>query len=303
MRVLVRHLDKVLLVLCTIAFLVAAAFAALRFRHLDAIAMRNPAPATTAAAYEPRASRVPEIDTVLWPAASPQSRGTEWLYDVFTPPVIYYNRDTGQFTVTPPSSDAPVVRDDGDFALDLVSVRQEPYRIQLVGYVGDEAAPLATFENVENGDTLVGRAGRVFEREQFTLVSFDIRRVTTSSADSMPVIETIGIAVLRDGRTDREETLTTRERKMMPRLQAVFRLRSESGEQRVVREGTSITIGGLEYFVAQLSLAPMQAVVSRRPIDGSGSPETRTLVPASSAVSNPFGRDSRPADIFSFPTR
>ena len=169
-----------------------------RFQRLDDISALNPPMNIEAAAYEPQTSRVPEIATAFWPDAAPQSRGSEWIYDVFTPPVIYYNRETGQFTVTPPTARrTEVARAPGAFAIELVAVRQEPYRIQLVGYVGaEDGPPLATLENVETGDTLVGRAGRVFERDQFELKSFDIRRVTTDTDESMPVIENVGFAVV-----------------------------------------------------------------------------------------------------------
>ena len=304
MRRLFRYLDKVLLVLCVCVFLASAVSAWFRFRELDAITARSPTAGFTPAPHEPETSRVPEIETVFWPDAGPQSRDREWVYDVFTPPVIYYSRETGQFTVTPPTLTTPVVaRPETDFAVDLVAVRQEPYRIQLVGYVGTEGEPLATMENVETGDMLVGRAGRVFERDEFTLKSFEIRRITTTTSESMPVIETIGIAVLLDARTGREETLTTRERKMLPRLQAVLQLLTEPPEQRVVREGGSVSVNGFSYLVTQLSLNPAQAVVSRRAPDAIGTSDTRTLSVGPAAKSPPFGRDSRPSDIFSFPSR
>ncbi len=307
MRRLLRHLDKILLALGLLALFGSAAIAFFRFQRLDEIAAKNPPMDIVPAAYEPRTSRVPVIDTVFWPDAAPQSRGPEWVYDVFTPPVIYYNRQTGQFTVTPPERNAPVVaRQEGGFAIELVAVRQEPYRIQLVGYVGADGAggtPLAALENVETGDSLVGRAGKVFESGQFTLQSFDIRRVTTNTDDSMPVIENIGFAVVLDNRTGREETLTTRERRMLPRLQAVLRLLTDPPAQRVVREGETITVEGSDYLVTQLSLNPAQAVVSRRAPDAIGTSDTRALAPVSGSAAAPFGRDSRPSDIFSFPSR
>lgn len=304
MRRLSRHSDKIFVVAGVLAFLGSAALAFFRFEKLEEISGRNPAPLIKPVPYDPQTGRVPTIEAVFWPDAGPQSRGREWVYDVFTPPVIYYNRETKQFTVTPPTPTEPIVTPEpGGFAVELVSVRQEPYRIQLVGYVGTDAGPLATLEDIESGDLLVGRAGKVFEPEQFTLKSFDIRQVTTSSSESMPVIETVGFAVIVDHRTGREETLTNLERKMLPRLQAVLRLRTDPPEQRAVREGDSITVDGYAYLVTQLSLSPAQAVVSRRAPDAIGTSDTRTLSPSTSADTVPFRQDSRPSDIFSFPSR
>lgn len=288
MSFLRKYADKVLLVLCVAGFLASAGFALLGFRKLDAIAARNPTAGVELAKYEPQPAQMPSIASVTWPDAPPQSRGREWVYDVFTPPVIYYNRSTAEFTVTPPSFSEPVVAaNDAPFEVDLVLVRQEPYRIQLVGYVGDQGAYLATFELMETGETAYGRPGRTFEQGAFTLQSLDVRRETTNSRESMPVIEEVAVATILDERTGREEVLTTRERKMLPRLQAILRLRASPAEYRTVREGTSVEVHGYSYLVTQLSLNPPQAVISRRSPDSLGASETRTLVPVPDAMNTP----------------
>lgn len=290
-----QHIDKILLAVCVVAFLAVAAFAPVGFRKLDGIASTNPAAGIELARYEPPAMQVPTISTAAWPDPEPQAqtrgRGREWVFDVFTPPVIYYNRQTSEFTVTPPVVNAPVVaRTDETFDVSLLRVRQEPYRIQLVGYAGSQDSYLATFELADTGETVIGRAGSSFDerRGSFTVRSFDLRKLTTAVRDSMPVVETVAVAVIRDERTGREETLTTLERKMMPRLQAVLRLNTNPPEDRAVREGSSVEVNGRSYLVIQLSLNPPQAVVSRRAPDSLGASETRTLQP----VPDPTGSQS-----------
>lgn len=289
MNRLAKHADKILLAMCAIVFVALAARSFLRLSKLEEIASRNPVAGIVSKPYESERATMPTIGTVSWPDAPAQSRGRDWVYDLFTPPVIYYNPQTAQFTVTPPVVNTPVVvKDETPFEVDLVEVRQEPYRIQLVGYVGSEDSFIATFEVVDSGvETVIGRPGRVFEQHEFRLQSLDVRRMTTNSSESMPVVETVAVAVIVDDRTGREETLTNRERKMLPRLQAVLRLRTNPPREQVVREGMSVEANGYNYLVTQLSLSPQQAVVSRRSSGSLGAAETRTLVPLPGAIALP----------------
>lgn len=289
MNRLIKHADKILLAICAVVFFAMAARSFLRLSKLDEIASRNPVAGIVSKPYQSERATMPTIGTVSWPDAPAQSRGSDWVYDLFTPPVIYYNPQTQQFTVTPPVINAPVVAsDDAPFEIDLVAVRQEPYRIQLVGYVGTDESYIATFEVADAGlETVIGRVGRVFDQQGFRLQSLDVRRITTNSSDSMPVVETVAVAVIVDDRTGREETLTNRERKMLPRLQAVLRARTNPPLEQVVREGMSVEVNGYNYLVTQLSLSPQQAVVSRRSPGSLGAAETRTLIPIPGAVPPP----------------
>jgi hypothetical protein len=108
----------------------------------------------------------------------------------------------------------------------------------------------------------------------------------------MPVVESVAVAVIIDNRTGREETLTNRERKMLPRLQAVLRLRTNPPQDQIVREGMSVEVNGYSYLVTQLSLSPQQAVVSRRAQGSLGASETRTLVPVPGAAVSPVNNSA-----------
>lgn len=289
-----QHIEKILLALGVVALIFFGLRSSDRLGELDAIAERNPIIGGMSAPYEYQRAQMPDIGLVTWPAAPAQSTGPEWVYDVFTPPVIYYNPRTAAFTVTPPVVNEPVVaRDDTPFEVELVDVRQERYRIQLVGYVGDPRGDsyLATLQLLEDGGrTVPGRAGRAFDEQEFTLLSVEVRNTRTTSRDSMPVIEPVAVAVIIDHRTGREETLTNREPKMLPRLQAEVRLRTMPPAERVVHEGETFEVNGYSYLVTQLALAPKQAVVSRRPLGSLGTSETRTLIPLPGASTVGSGR-------------
>jgi len=302
MRKLLAHYEKIVVGIALAVFLAVATKSGSRLNEIEENAARNPVEGITPAPYEAETAQMPTIQTALWSEPQPRPRGEDWLYDVFTPPIIYYNRETGQFTVTPPQYAAPVIeRDDGPFALELLEVRQEPYRIQLRGYIGDEGAYIATFELLDTGETVIGREGKVFERAQFTLKSFEVRQTATNARGSMPVVDSVAVAVIHDHRTDREVTLTNRSLKMLPRLHAVFRITTGAGEKRTVREGGSIVVDGQTYQVVQLSLKPPQAVVSRRSADSLGASETRVLLPVGMSGGDAFSDGNRRASrsIFS----
>jgi len=294
MRPVLRHYDKILLGLGALVFLATGAIGTMQLRKLDDIASRNPAAGIEPARYELARAVVPSISTVVWNDAPTQSRGREWLYDVFTPPVVYYNPQTRSLTATPPVRVTPTTETSGDapYDIELLGVRQEPYRIQLNGNVGKEDNPIAMFVIVDTDETAVGRPGKHFERHEFTLLSFDVRRITTPVGDGMPVIENVSVATILDERTGREEVLIQGETKMMPRLQATFRINVYPGETRVVREGATIETNGQVYLVTQLSLHPPQAVVSRRSRDALGQSESRTLVPIATGAETSLRRGS-----------
>ena len=42
--------------------------------------------------------------SISWAPPQPQSRGEDWVFDVFTPPVLYYNPASREFTVTSPET-------------------------------------------------------------------------------------------------------------------------------------------------------------------------------------------------------
>jgi hypothetical protein len=298
MRHLLRHYEKILLALGVLVFLAAGALGAMRLRQLDEIAARNPAAGIEPARYEYEKAVVPEITTVAWSEPPTQSRGGNWLYDVFTPPVIYYNPSSREFTLTPPAPTEQVAAAPTDQAFDivLVNVRREPYRIQLVGsFAGasKDDSSVAMFEIVDTDETVVGGPGKRFELQGFTVKSFEIRRVTSQAGGGMMVIENIPVATIIDDRTGREEVLIQGERKMMPRLQGVFRINVYPGETKTVYEGGQIEANGYVYQIAQLSLMPVQAVVSRRSREALGTMETRTLRPETPDAETSPARASR----------
>ena len=290
MRKLLHFSDKIALAACVLLFLASALWATMSFRRIERIAELNPTLGIAPAMLASADVQVPDIARVYWPEPAVQSRGADWLYDVFTPPVLYYDPTTREFTVKRPEVNVAVA------APPKHRLRSSWSRCGRNRIVSSSVATWATtgdyiaqFEIVETGAVVLGRTGFVCPENKghFTVRSFEVRRVTTSSSESMPVIESIGFATILDGRTGREITLTTRERLMLPRLQCELRTRAYPPEVHALREGMKITVNGYDYLIVQLSLNPAQAVVSRRPPNSIGGAETRTLVPIGGTAAAP----------------
>jgi len=144
-----------------------------------------------------------------WSAPISQARGAEWVYDVFTPPEIYYDPRSKEFTVTPPRAPAAELPDDDGPA---PAVRPTAFRLQLVGFVGGEGNYLGTFENLGTTEHILARGGRALPELGLTIRDFQVKSVRRESADSMAANELVATAVVRDERTGADVVLTNLER-------------------------------------------------------------------------------------------
>jgi len=169
---------------------------------------------------------------VAWLPPEPQGRGPQWVFDVFTPPEIFYHPLRQEFfvkSVLPPSesavatgvlSEAQSAQSNG---LRLLGVRREEYPLQLSGYLGDAFEGdlgysfFGLFENRETGETLLLRGG--------------------SRVDSLG-IDVLNLRVEARPTADCEITILCEPR-------AVATIRDELGERRTLREGERTEGAGL----------------------------------------------------------
>lgn len=215
-----------------------------------------------------------------WRKPSPQSSGAGWVYEIFTPPAVYYNRVARSFSVTPPGA-----RGEGAaaFGLELLAVRQELFRLQLSGYFGEEGNWLAAFTVPGSPETLLARPGRSFAGLGLRLRDFAVRRVEVGRVGGQPVHEVAGFAVLVDERSGAEVILDSRTRAFTADYVAVVRSApAEPGEVREVREGDTLSGGGVTYRIERIQGNPPEVVVSRRE-PGLPVPETVILRPVPAA--------------------
>ena len=216
------------------------------------------------------------VNTDTWNPPAAQTRGRDWVYDAFTPPEIFYNARSKQFTVKPPSG---VVEGDTEepFGLDLVSVRPEPFRLQLIGYFGEGASARGTFQNLLTGEVFLAAAGRRVPNLALTIKTLEIRTQPVALANSMTTQQRVATADVRDERSNRDVTLTHRERQFTGTVSA-FVAATGSTATREVRVGETFKLGEATYRIDRVQLTPPTVEVTKTAPDPAP-PERRTLTP------------------------
>lgn len=289
-----RVYDKALLTLAVGGLGLSVGWAWRQQGHIRYLHGEATAPVLSGSAYSAMEWRLPDTAAVAWPKAPAQSQGSEWLYEIFTPPVIYYNTVARSFAVTPPSTlTEPRV---AVFGLELLAVKLEPYRLQLMGYFGAPGDYLAAFVSPQSPETLLARPGRRLDQLGLTLKSFAVRKVTVESSEPGPVYDIAAFAVLQDEQTGAEVVLDSRSRKLTDIPLAVFRLPGAAGKSRELHEGDTFTDEGATYRIERISLDPPEVVVARI-TPGLPVPELRVLrlatqISGTNTKPNPFAQQS-----------
>ncbi|MBI5693913.1 MAG: hypothetical protein HZC55_27890 [Verrucomicrobia bacterium] len=208
----------------------------------------------TEAPYAPTAPEAPPIKTEQWPAPPAQTRGRDWVYDAFTPPEIYYNPRSKGFTVRPPSSLLDEETTEA-FGIELVAVRPEPFRLQLIGYVGQPGSWRGVFQNAMSGEVFLASAGHRLPNLALSIKRLDVDPQPIALPESMTTRQRVATAVIRDEKANRDITLTHRERTYTG---TVFAFVAETGQTaaREVRTGDSFKIGEATFRVDRIETTP-----------------------------------------------
>lgn len=218
-------------------------------------------PVLSGPAYAATPWPLPQAPLALWSKPPAQSRGSDWLFEVFTPPVIIYNRVAQSFEVASPHPPAkPVAAEPG---LQLLSVKLEPYRLQLVGYFGKPGDYQAAFATPHSSETILAHPGHRFEPLGLILKSFDVRKVAIESGAPGPVYEVAALAVLQDEISGTEVVLDSRTRKLTDTPLAIFNVAGETDGARELHEGDIFSCDEAVYRVERIQLDPVEVVVAR----------------------------------------
>lgn len=232
--------------------------------------------------YEATSFTVVSPETRSWASPKPQSAGEKWLYDVFTPPKIYYNVQTKKFVVEPPTF-VVVERVEGPgevvapvtFGLELVKVEQPLFRLQLVGYIGEGSSARGTFENQRTKQIIFGTTGKKLPDLNLEIVNFSAERRRTRVAGETELVETISSATVRDTETGVETKLDVKYRTPEGPLHVVLKL--DDGTERSLPSGATVSIGSYSYLIGEIDAAIPSVVVTKSGGDLEA-PETKTLV-------------------------
>lgn len=261
--------DKLILLGAMVAFLLVGVSSIKSVKDLEGISRQDaPMLSDSKIDVDTYIADVESVDLASWERPVSQSRGENWVFDVFTPPVLYYNPASREFTVTPPELIAADKFDPWkSFEIELIEVRQRPYRLQLVGYAGEDGNYVASFEYIPTGEVLLAREGSRLSEAGVKVVSFEVKQMEVEQEGSMPVYEKVGLARLHDFESGEDIYLTNLETKMFSDLEA--RVRSlDNGDVFVVREGSQVEQEHGFYIIGDLSDNPQEAMVTKVSVDG-----------------------------------
>ncbi|MDQ8208657.1 hypothetical protein QEH52_14115 [Coraliomargarita sp. SDUM461003] len=218
-----------------------------------------------------------------WPEAEAQPAGPKWIYDVFTPPKIYVDLDTGEFSADPPVKVAPPV----PFGIYLADLERKPYRIQLEGYIeedsSDASKTLLLMFDEETQKQVRARPGDEKAQSEFKLLSFDIDR----KRDADYNVEVIAKATILDQRTGEEVVLTHGERRFDSGVTVIIRSEEDATYVRELTEVPTEFEGPTgTYTLQQINLEESSVTVEKDAVEDE-EPEVRVLSIQSASSSTP----------------
>jgi len=120
-----------------------------------------------------------EEEPTHWEIPKSQSGGADWIFEVFTPPLIYYHPTEARFTVTPPTAARWTLGQ----LIDVLSIEHPLYRLQYRGYSRGNSGDLIEIEDIEAGIWYRGRIGDDFEESGFSINGFVVERVLVFSEE------------------------------------------------------------------------------------------------------------------------
>lgn len=204
---------------------------------------------------------VAPVDTTVrdWSAPLAQPHGERWIFEVFTPPIIFFDTsvDPPVFTVEPPLPAAAHAAPP-PFGLEVLAVERQLYRLQYQGVVGD----LFMLDNLETGTGLNLREGQQSAEAGVTLLSGRVERrmITPDDPDQTPTVVNVATLVLRDDRTGERIELTSLAPRHNPRLQARV---TAHGREQVVQDGDRLEGPGATFVIRRIDLDPSRVTVEK----------------------------------------
>ena len=201
---------------------------------------------------------------VEWSQPRPQG-GPNWIFDIFTPPVIYYNEETETFTVTPPFPGAEGVEE--VFELQLVQVQPVPYRFQLVSYAGSAGNYVLTLEDLDSGRDVFCSPKEQLSEYGLEVISFSENRVVASSSreGTTEAFDLVGEAIVKDQRTGRQYLLRHNQITFLEEPKAMFE--TARGETLQMAEGDTWRSDDATYTVLSVQKDEQSATVEKTSTD------------------------------------
>lgn len=236
----------------------------------------RPVPKVSGADYQPARFDLALEPARPWPEPKGQSRGPEWIYDVFTPPPIYYDAASGAFTVNlPRPPEPPVAPPEPPFGVELTEIKLNLFRLQLVGFVGSATHLRGMFINLDTSDTLLLGEGQDVPGADLRVETLKVEKVQVPTPESMPLTEPTGFATVLDQRTGETVVLNSRERRVQSAPQAVL-LDPAGGERMSLRAGESVTLASGTFTIQSIDSESGSVAVAKI-APGATEESTKTL--------------------------
>ncbi|TVP75020.1 MAG: hypothetical protein EA353_14700 [Puniceicoccaceae bacterium] len=208
-----------------------------------------------------------------WPR--PRAQSTTWIYDVFTPPKIYIDPETGLFSSEPidPSADEVV-----PFGVYLARMEQDLYRFQFQGFVEvdltDPSTSIIYIFDTEARRQISARKGRAYPESGFEIRDFTVVR----QDDASGAITRLATVVLYD--KDEEMEVTMRQGEVIYTDSITIELASREHPDfrvEVERAGDTFENPSGKFTVKNINLENQTVTVEKAATEDDGEPERRIL--------------------------
>ncbi len=222
-----------------------------------------------------------------WPEPVAQPRGREWVYDLFTPPAIYFDPRVPALHAAAPVEPAGGNPAETPPDLELLQVRRGPFRLQLIGYAEGPGDLRGILADAISGETVVARSGDRLSGQGVTIKRLVLDRPAATADGDTAAREPGAIALVAEDGAGTEVELTTREPCLAGAPVGLFASRRTTALRREAEAGESFDLDGVSYCVEQIDLQPPQALVACAPRDGAGPPVRRVVRPREAAPAEP----------------
>ncbi len=194
----------------------------------------------------------------LWgPAPDEYPPRKEWIYSVFTPPIIWWD---GQKFVAFGGGSGPI-----PFGLALTGIKKNYYRLEFVGFSGTPAAPLINLHDDErNVDYQVPQGAKV----TYPGADVTVGKMTTTTVDD-PTLGPIKVnsVTVTDERMHKDITLTAGTPLPMDDLTFLRLVTLEPYPEKewiVSKVGDELDVSDVNFQIKEFSINPLQATVIKK---------------------------------------
>jgi len=209
----------------------------------------------------PAATALAGNETVCraWSEPTLQKRGRGWVYEIFTPPALFYDRRSHAVAAVPADEAVPADAEAPSLDLQLVQVRKRPFRLRLAGFAGTPDDRRGIFADTTTGKAMIGRVGELLAGRPLRLKHLDVERAVAGAGGGG---EPLATAIIADEETGENVVLTTRGPSPAGAAVGLFASRKNPAARRELEEGESASLEGVRYRVERVEMDPPLAVVT-----------------------------------------